>query len=126
LTISASMIISAINAMTLTPSRAVSVFKTESKEGGGHEHMREALPWWIFAIIGAVLGSTYLTPMVSHYFDMPLGDEAVGVEIPSWMPWVVNSLAILPGLIAGGIIGKLIIHPVNYALSIVFKGFNIV
>src|SRR4029077_19400862 len=49
LTISVAMIISAINALTLTPSRAVAIFKLEP---GKHEHRREALPWWAFAIIG--------------------------------------------------------------------------
>ncbi len=45
-TIAVSTIISAINALTMTPSRAVMIFKTE--EGAhGHELKREALPWWI-------------------------------------------------------------------------------
>src|SRR5581483_2915259 len=43
-TIAGSTIISAVNAMTMTPSRAVLIFKTE--EGGkGHVHKKEALPW---------------------------------------------------------------------------------
>src|SRR5207302_2957635 len=62
LTISVAMIISAINAMTLTPSRAVTIFKTEE---GGHG-AREALPWWIFAVLGGVvtwqLGPRFLPP----------------------------------------------------------------
>jgi len=41
-TIAASTIISAINALTMTPSRALVIFK--SKEGG-HQHKHEALPW---------------------------------------------------------------------------------
>ena len=53
-TIAVSTIISAINALTMTPSRAVLIFKTE--EGGdGHELKREALPWWIFGILGGLL-----------------------------------------------------------------------
>ena len=92
LTISSAMIISAINAMTLTPSRAVSVFKTESKEGGGHEHVREALPWWIFVIIGGIVSVIYLKLPVADYFHLPLGDAAVGAAIPSgcrlwYSPW---------------------------------------
>ncbi len=53
-TIAVSTIISAINAMTMTPSRAVLIFKTEDK-GKGHVHKKEALPWWSFAILGGVL-----------------------------------------------------------------------
>src|SRR6202789_974834 len=49
-TIAVSTIISAVNALTMTPSRAVLIFKTE--EGAhGHEFKREALPWWIFGVI---------------------------------------------------------------------------
>ena len=50
-TIAVSTVISAINALTMTPSRAVLIFKTE--EGStAHELKREALPWWIFARAG--------------------------------------------------------------------------
>ena len=54
-TIAVSTIISAINALTMTPSRAVMIFKTEEGSHGGHELKREALPWWIFAIVGGML-----------------------------------------------------------------------
>ncbi len=52
-TISVSTIISAVNALTMTPSRAVVIFRTEEGEKGGHR--REALPWWIFGILGGIL-----------------------------------------------------------------------
>ena len=51
-TISVSTIISAVNALTMTPSRAVVIFRTEEGEKGGHR--REALPWWIFGILGGI------------------------------------------------------------------------
>src|SRR5581483_9369139 len=44
-TISVSTIISAVNALTMTPSRAVVIFKTEAG-GEGHTAKKEALPWW--------------------------------------------------------------------------------
>ena len=47
-TIAVSTVISAINAITMTPSRAVLIFKTEESHNG-HHHRREALPWWISA-----------------------------------------------------------------------------
>src|SRR5262249_13343377 len=74
-TIAVSTVISAINALTMTPSRAVVIFKKkegaeppppsppsqggasvtsppyEGGAGGGH---REALPWWIFGIFGGL------------------------------------------------------------------------
>ena len=62
-TIAVSTIISAINALTMTPSRAVLIFKSEqaaTQEGNeaGHAHGRltkEALPWWIFGVVGGLL-----------------------------------------------------------------------
>ncbi len=53
-TIAVSTIISAVNAMTMTPSRAVLIFKTEpGTDGHGTARVqREALPWWFFAIVG--------------------------------------------------------------------------
>ncbi len=44
LTIAASMLISAVNAMTMTPARAASIFS--GREPGQHGHQgKEALPW---------------------------------------------------------------------------------
>src|SRR5213078_1178941 len=42
ITIAVSTVISAVNALTMTPSRAVLIFKSE--EGKSHEHTRQALP----------------------------------------------------------------------------------
>ena len=58
-TIAVSTIISAINALTMTPSRAVLIFKTEEGTHGGHELKREALPWWIFGVVGGILAYWY-------------------------------------------------------------------
>ncbi len=67
-TIAVSTIISAVNALTMTPSRAVLIFKTE--EGAhGHEFKREALPWWSFGILGGMV-SLWLGP---EYLAGPLG-----------------------------------------------------
>ncbi|MFO0864885.1 MAG: efflux RND transporter permease subunit [Gemmataceae bacterium] len=70
LTISASMIISAINAMTLTPARATAIFggRKFSEHGHGHDEGREALPWWIFALLGGLVSMNLLWPMVAARF----------------------------------------------------------
>ncbi len=60
LTIAASMVISAINAMTMTPSRAVLIFKDVKHGGHGHEDTREALPWWGYAALLGWLGASLL------------------------------------------------------------------
>jgi multidrug efflux pump len=112
LTISASMIISAINAMTLTPSRAVSVFKTEKKGDGGHEHVREALPWWFFGILGAILSPMYLEPLVSPHVNNAALKDAL---------WPIS---ILVGGLVGLVFGWFAIKLINGFLAIIFKGFN--
>ena len=61
-TIAVSTIISAINAITMTPSRAVVIFKTEEGQHG-HGPKREALPWWIFGLLG--LATMWLLPAYS-------------------------------------------------------------
>ncbi len=112
LTISAAMIISAINAMTLTPSRAVSVFKTEAKHDGGHEHVREALPWWIFALLGLV-SISFLKPIITEKF-------------PDWPSALLTIVAFLPGAVIGLVFGWFLIRPINYLLGKFFRGFNYV
>ena len=64
-TISVSTIISAVNALTMTPSRAVVIFRTE--EGQAHGPRREALPWWFFGLLGGIL-SYYLLPKLLGYW----------------------------------------------------------
>ena len=62
-TIAVSTIISAINALTMTPSRAVLIFKTDDSNPG-HEHKKEALPWWLFALLGG-MAAYWLGPRLS-------------------------------------------------------------
>src|SRR5471030_2082732 len=52
-TISASMIISAVNAMTMTPSRAMLIFK--ARGSAGHGHRAEVLPWWGLGLAGGFI-----------------------------------------------------------------------
>src|SRR6478752_2826151 len=68
LTISASMMISAINAMTMTPARAASIFAGR-KPGQHGDQGKEALPWWFFGLIGGLL-SLWLLKWI---FAVPLG-----------------------------------------------------
>lgn len=121
LTIAAAMVISAINAMTLTPARAVTIFKTEHTEDG-HHHIREALPWWFFACLGAYVSYIWLEPTwslrVSEFLVPP------PAEVPETLGWAIMAILCLPGLIGGGVLGLLIIRPVNYVLGMLFRGFN--
>src|SRR5437588_4124883 len=61
LTISVAMIISAINAMTMTPARAAWIFASR-KPGQHGDQSKEALPWWFFGLRGGVATVWLLTP----------------------------------------------------------------
>jgi multidrug efflux pump len=133
-TIAVSTIISAINAITMTPSRAVLIFQSEevtSPKGaasGGKPHFelkREALPWWIFGIVGGVLTVWLVPNLLSGYLNLPIaGHPDEGVEVPRWQAWTITALDFLPGLLAGLVVGWIIIKPVNAALGWFFRGFN--
>lgn len=123
LTIAAAMVISAINAMTLTPARAVTIFKTEAgADGHGQVHVREALPWWFFACLGAYYSNLWLpAPWLEPLSRLLPAEHG---EAPEWVSWVVLSARMLPGILVGGILGWFIIRPVNAILGLLFRGFN--
>src|SRR5437764_1207462 len=86
-TVAASTVISAINALTMTPSRAVLIFKTE-ETAGGHEHRREALPWWIFGVLGGLLTVSLgpgLLPRLPGLLTPPAGEEPSTLQ--QWLVW---------------------------------------
>jgi multidrug efflux pump len=123
-TIAVSTLISAVNALTMTPSRAVLIFKDDEKHPAGHAHRREALPWWIFGVFGAIL---------TYEFGPGLFGDLVGLPPPqaqdpsgeSWATWGLKAAWFVPpGFIVGGIIGWFIIKPVNAILGAAFRGFN--
>ena len=117
-TIAVSTIISAINALTMTPSRAVLIFKSD--EAKGHGHVREALPWWIFGILGGITSYIVLHPLLAGHWRFP----ATGSEASTWIWLAAATVYFLPGVIVGGIAGLIIIRPVNAALGWFYRGFN--
>jgi multidrug efflux pump len=124
LTISVAMVISAVNAMTLTPSRAVSIFKTE-QVGQGHEFKREALPWWFFALLGGALALMLRNRGFFGAAVQPAENGAVlQTTADKTLAWLITIGFFLAGAIPGGAIGWFIIKPLNRALGWFFKGFN--
>jgi multidrug efflux pump len=129
LTISVSMIISAVNAMTMTPARAVWIFAGRTHRQGDKETGRqgdketgrqgdkatgkEALPWWSFGIAGGVL-AVWLARRV-------LADQGTG-----WSLRLLVSVSpcLLVGFLAGGTLGWFAIRRVNSVLGRFFGGFN--
>jgi multidrug efflux pump subunit AcrB len=114
LTISAAMVISAMNAMTMTPSRAVMIFR--SQQPGVHHAAKEALPWWGVSGLGGLL-------------TMWLGVTALGwlgqgvsgkLEESALLWWTVRAVLFAPGAVAGWLGTK----QVNQFLSRIFVAFN--
>ncbi|MGO8688427.1 MAG: efflux RND transporter permease subunit [Thermoguttaceae bacterium] len=126
-TISVSTIISAVNALTMTPSRAVVIFRTE--EGQAHGPRREALPWWFFGLLGGIL-SYYLLPKLLGYWAFGAALAAAlggahGAATVSWASWgAAATICFLPGALLGGVAGWFVIRPVNAVLGLLFRGFN--
>ncbi len=126
LTISASTIISAINAMTMTPARAASIFGSR-KPGEHGDQGKEALPWWFFGLIGGLATLWLLTPSLGVQLGLPAdaeGGEATGGLKDSLIEYAIYFVLFLPGAVGGGILGWFIIGPVNFVLGRFFRGFN--
>jgi multidrug efflux pump subunit AcrB len=122
-TISVSTIISAVNALTMTPSRAVVIFRTE--EGEQHGHRREALPWWSFAIFGGIFSYYVVPEILAGKFDLNAALGGQNNALPSWLIGaIVSAVYICPGMLVGGVVGWIIIRPVNAVLGFLFGGFN--
>jgi multidrug efflux pump len=79
LTIAASMVISAMNAMTMTPSRAVQIFGAgehgPADSHGSHEHKKEALPDWGIAILVGALAVWLLGNILTDRFGRGGGEH---------------------------------------------------
>jgi multidrug efflux pump len=132
-TISVSMLISAVNAMTMTPALAVLFFK--NRKPGKHAEDKEALPWWSFALFGGLASVWVLTPILGPWLGLPAGEPGAsatgGGEGPgpgglkgSLLSLGANLVLFLPGAVAGGVAGKLLVRPVNWVLGFFFRGFN--
>ena len=123
LTIAAATVISAINAMTMAPARAVTLIKPH---GAGHK--REALPQIGMALLFGALANMFLKPMLMHaMFGVEIsahgghgGHGGGGHEATPLQSW---------GLTAGiyfvaGLIGWFANGIVNALLLKLFDGFN--
>jgi multidrug efflux pump len=127
ITISVSMLISAINAMTLTPALAV-LFFSGRKAGAHGDHGKEALPWWSFGLLGGLATVWLLTPILGPRLGLHAG-EAEGGSAPGGLKDSLQTFGayvalFLPGAVAGGAAGWFAIRPVNWLLGKFFRGFN--
>jgi multidrug efflux pump subunit AcrB len=126
ITISVSMLISAVNAMTMTPALAVLFFA--NRKPGKHAEDKEALPWWSFGLFGGLITAWLLTPILGPSLGLTTG-EGHGEAAPGGLGASVAELGAtlvlaLPGILAGGVLGWFIVRPVNWILGFFFRGFN--
>jgi multidrug efflux pump len=137
LTISVAMIISAINAMTMTPARAAWIFasrdleRSRGEQNAAHRvsvlHSKEALPWWSFALFGGLASAWLLNPawlgLPANAEPSATGESAGGL-LATLLVWGTFALLFLPGALAGAALGWFSSYPVNRALDQFFRGFN--
>ncbi|OWK43448.1 efflux RND transporter permease subunit [Fimbriiglobus ruber] len=129
-TIAVSTIISAINALTMTPSRAVLIFKSEPNAHGHAHYKREALPWWIFAVITGILTYRFGPDLMVG----PVKEWLAGIVPPrpvdeshaqTWTEFGTDVAVFgLPGVVVGALLGLVVIRPVNAVLGGFFRWFN--
>jgi multidrug efflux pump subunit AcrB len=119
LTIAVSVIISAINAMTMAPARAVTLIKPHT---GGHR--AEALPpQGIAALVGFIVYH-FVTPYVLSVFGLAApahGETAEAAhQVSQWGVWAVRL-----GVFAGGTaLGWMFRGPINHGIGVFLGVFN--
>jgi multidrug efflux pump len=124
-TIAASTIISAVNALTMTPSRALLILRRGGLRGG-HGGAREALPWWIFGVIGGWLMWSYGPSLLAHRYGLPQPGAETPTILPQIPSWALHFAWATPGFLAGLLVGRIIIRPVNAVLARLFRAFDYV
>src|SRR5215470_6493158 len=121
LTIAAATIISAINAMTMAPARAVTLIKPHAHG----EERREALPRFAVIVLVAFLVDLLLEGRLAHLLGIGGGGhEPAGhghdASAGGAALWLLRGALLL----AGGVLGAAVNGPVNRALLAFFRQFN--
>jgi multidrug efflux pump len=112
--------------MTMMPALAASIFAGRTAGGHGH-HGKDALPWWFFGILGGLASVWLLAPTLGARLGLPSGEggEATpGGLQATLLTWGIRLVLFLPGAAAGGMLGWVVIRPVNWVLGKIFRGFN--
>ncbi len=116
LTIAVSTLISAANALTMTPARCVLIFKSHGSKQGQQQH-KEALPRSGIAMILGVIGTRFILPLV----EKPLNGLFESLGLPesasSWFSWIATAILL-------SIAGWFVAQPVGKVLDLFLSGFN--
>jgi multidrug efflux pump len=118
LTIAASTIISAINAMTMAPARAVALIRPH----GHGEGPREALPRPAVAAVVGFIAYHFLVPSLAHLLGLETGRHGESAEPGGHAGtlWAIR----LGVFAAGAALGWFLFTPINTGLLRFFAGFN--
>lgn len=118
LTIAVSALISAVNALTMTPARCVLIFKGQSGHGG-HGHQKEALPRWGIAGVVGILGAKLVLPWIESPLTAGLAKAGLSQSVSVWVAWLITVVVLaIPGWLLASKIAKI--------LNFFLKGFNYV
>ena len=125
LTIAASTIISAINALTMAPARAVQIFKPHAAEGGKHGHAdgREPCRAGASRLIGGLSRASFL--VAAAWLARRLGVGHGRSARRTALPWLRRALRVVlsrwpPARSPAGSLAR----AVNRLLGVFFRGFN--
>jgi multidrug efflux pump len=124
LTISVAMMISAVNAMTLTPSRAAAIFR-------GHEagkRVTETLPRWGWALL---IGYGFYRLLLAIFPELPLVPQATPAmaydpgNLKLWAEWLgAHALWMAPGVVAGWFVGPVLNRWLRAFYGLFNRGFD--
>jgi multidrug efflux pump subunit AcrB len=120
LTISVAMMISAVNAMTLTPSRAAFIFRGHEATG----RTTETLPRWGWALLLGYVGYRLIAAAFGRLPLMPEETPAFAYDpttLRLWGKWLLgHAIYMAPGIVVGWIVGPW----VNAGLRAFYRLFN--
>lgn len=119
LTIAVSTIISALNALTMAPARAVQLIRPDSES-----EMLEPLPNIGIAVIFGFLAYSFLIPLLTDLFGLSTQVYTPGEGVPhtpsAAVLWSLRLVVVLAGCVAGWYLAPFI----NRLLKSLFAGFN--
>jgi multidrug efflux pump len=118
LTIAVSTLISAVNALTMTPARCVLVFKNHHSDDS-HGQAKEALPRSGIAMILGVIGAKFLLPFVEKPLNGIFGSLGIPESVASWISWLSTVIGV-------SLFGWFVSPVVSKGLNAFLSGFNLV
>jgi hydrophobe/amphiphile efflux-1 (HAE1) family protein len=118
LTIASAAFLSATNALTMAPARAVAWIKPH---GAGHEEVKEALPQVGIAVLFGFL--TYF--LLGRFLESPLTEALRGPVGSAGASWIVRALLFLPGAVAGWFLSRLVNRGLAWFFGLFNKAFDL-